>query len=100
MRNATKSSAVKTPISGQASLKDKVVRDDVVPRLARRVRNKKSTWVGHLKSSGTGSKVTLGGCDSMPIERARNIASAMVADVTSPEGRPRHPILRRTICHT
>lgn len=82
MRNAPKSSADKMPISVRKTIKDTVVRDDIVPQLARRVRSGKSTWVVYLKSSGTGSKVTLGACDRMPIARARNIAAEMVKEAT------------------
>ena len=99
MHNATTSSAEQMPISVRKTIKDTVVRDDVVPQLARRVRSGKSTWVVYLKSSGAGSKVTLGTCHSMPIARAREIAAEMVAEMKGTRKPSQHAVASPAEAH-
>ena len=96
MHSAPTTSANAMLLSAETTLKDTVVRDDVVPQLARRVRNGKSTWVVYLKSSGAGNKMTLGTCDSIPIARAHEIAAEMVAEVNGPQNSSQHVVASPT----
>jgi hypothetical protein len=53
---------------------DRVLRDDIVPQLGRRIRGGRETWVVHCSRAGKVEKITLGACTTIPIVRARAMA--------------------------
>ena len=53
---------------------DRVLRDDIVPQLGRRIRGGRETWVVHCSRAGKVAKITLGACATIPIVRARAMA--------------------------
>lgn len=67
---------------------DTVIRDDIVPQLARRVRGKTAKWVVYWRQDGRPKKTTLGDCATIAIDRARDLARDMVATEVAPDARP------------
>jgi len=67
---------------------DTVIRDSVVPELARRVRGNSAKWVVYWKQDGRRKKTTLGDCATIAIDRARALARDMVSVADVPDVRP------------
>lgn len=61
---------------------DRQLRDDIVPQLARRIRNGCETWVVHCRRDGKASKITLGLCEKIPVIRTRDMARDLLAEVS------------------
>jgi hypothetical protein len=66
---------------------DTIIRDDIVPELARRVRGKSAKWVVYWRQDRRLRKTTLGDCAAIAIDRARDLARDMVGLEVAPDAR-------------
>jgi len=66
---------------------DTIIRDDIVPELARRVRGKSAKWVVYWRQDGRLRKTTLGDCAAIAIDRARDLARNMLGLEVAPDAR-------------
>ena len=65
------------PIEAQV---DRVERDALVPELGLRIRDERRSWVVHHKVAGKVAKTTLGAAQTLSVEKARELARAMLRD--------------------